>query len=357
MVWISLLLFSFTVFASALAPKDLPKFLTKHPLESIRYITLDGRYAYIQKRQGVLGLISNFRSDDFLSVDSQSEFLVKDSRFRRRLIIEVVPDALKDFNLFKNHRILVVDWGKTLTKQIGVGRAARLHMDDEWISFYDSYKRTITVQNILTEKKYQIKLKSSVSPFFTPEVEVVSPDTVAYTDVNEKGFSALIQYNLVTQKGSVLYKSSQNGTRMELCQAKGYLGIGEFPYDDIARSSKIMRIPITGATNLSGFTTVYSSTDSDLGNMICEEGAVYFIKTLTHVKKINYKVTDAVKIDLKTTQVKTMSDIGTVTQLLSMDGRILIPYRGEFFVLEGTSNLSDDRLKTPALNEELPLEI
>lgn len=355
MVWISLLLLSLISSASA---KELPKFLTKHPLDSIRFISLDGRYAYLQKRQGVLGMVTNFKSDDFLSDHSQSDFLVKDSRFKRRLIIEVIPDAQREFNVIKNHKLLVVDWGKTQTKEIGLGIGSRLHMDDEWVSFYNAVEKTITVHNVLTEKKYLIKLSPKVSPYFLPAVEMVSADTVTYTDVNEKGYAALIQYNLITQKSSVLYKSSQTGTRMELCQNQGYLAVGEFPYDDIARSSKIMQIPVTGATNLAGYQTVYSSTDADLGNMVCAERAVYFIKTMSNNKKINAKSTDAVKVDLKSTQVQTMSEIGSVTQLLSMDGRILIPYRGEFFVLEGTSNLSDDKLKAPVSNtEELPLEI
>jgi hypothetical protein len=353
MVWISFILISFNLFA-----KELPKFLTKHPLDTIRYITLDGRYAYLQKKQGVLGMVSSFRSVDFISDNSQSDFLVKDSRFKRRLIIETIPDYQKDFSVFKNNKISVVDWGKTQTKEIGSGRGSRLHMDDEWISYYDAMEKIISIQNILTQKKYQIRLSPKSSPYFLPEVEMVSADTVVYTEANDKGFSALIQYNLVTQKSSILYKSTQSGTRLELCQAKGYLAIGEFPYDDISRSSKILQIPISASTNLAGYSTLYSSTDSDLGNMICSEPAIYFVKTLTHLKKINHKLTEAVRLDLKTTKVQTITDLGAVTQLISMDGRILIPFRGEFYVLEGTANLTDDKLKSPTQGtEELPLEI
>jgi hypothetical protein len=353
MVWISFILLSFNLYA-----KMLPKFLTKHPLDTIRYITLDGRYAYLQKKQGVLGMVSSFRSIDFISDNSQSDFLVKDSRFKRRLIIETIPEYQKEFSVFKNHKISVVDWGKTQLKEIGIGRGARLHMDDEWITYYDTMEKIINIQNVLTQKKYQIKLSSKLSPYFLPEVEMVSADTVVYTETNDKGFAGLIQYNLVSQKSSILYKSTQTGTRLELCQAKGYMAIGEFPYDDISRSSKILQITISGSTNLAGYTTLYSSTDSDLGNMICSEPAIYFVKTLTHLKKINHKITEAVRLDLKTTKVQTITDLGAVTQLISMDGRILIPYRGEFHVLEGTSNLTDDKLTAPTQGtEELPLEI
>lgn len=353
MVWISLIILSLNVFA-----KELPKFLTKHPTESIRFITLDGRFAYVKKRQGVLGLVNSFRSVDFISVDSQSDFLVKDSRFKRRLIIEIIPDSQQVLNVAKNHKISVIELGKTQQTDIGQGIGSRLHLDDEWISFYHTIEKQITIQNILTQKKYVIKLSNKTSPFYLPEVEMVSSDTVVYTDVNERGYVALISYNLVTQKSVILYKSPQAGTRLELCQAKGYMAIGEFPYDDINRSSKIMQIEITGATNLAGYSTIYNSTDSDLGNIVCVDDGIYFIKTMTQLRKINYKVTEAVRLDLKTTKVQTISDMGAVTQIFSMDGRILIPFRGEFHVLEGTSNLSDDKLKTPSpVSEELPLEI
>ena len=117
MVWISLIFFSISLIA-----KEIPRFLTKHTVESIRYITMDGRYAYIHKRQGVLGVASSFRSVDFLSDSSASDFIVKDSRFKQRLAIEVIPNAHTEYNLIKLHKILVVDWGKSQTKNIGIGK-------------------------------------------------------------------------------------------------------------------------------------------------------------------------------------------------------------------------------------------
>lgn len=354
MVWISFFL-GLTI---NLYAKELPKFLTKHSIETLRYITSDGRYAYLQKRPGVLGLVSSFRSTDFISDSSKSDFIVKDSRFKQRLIIEIVPNAHTEYNLFKNHKIQVVDWGRSNPKLIGEGRSPKLHLMDEWISFYNAYERVITLQNILTQKKFEIKLSPKQSPFYTPEVEMITADTIVYTEINEKGYSALVQHNLITKKNNVLYRSNQTGTRIELCQEKGYLGIGEFPYDDIARSSKIMQIKLTGSTNLAGFTTIYSSTDPDLGNITCHSDSIYFIKTMTHIKKLNYKQTEAVKLDLKTEKIQTLTDLSTVTQIISMDGRVMVPSRGEFYVLEGTSNLSDDKLKAPTnFNEELPLEI
>ena len=165
MVWISLIIFSLNIFA-----KELPRFLTKHSTDSIRFITLDGRYAYIQKRPGVLGLVSSFRSVDFISDNAQSDFTIKDSRFKQRLSIEIIPNSQKELNLIKNHQILVIDWGKTQTKEIGLGRNSKLHLEDEWISYYDAITKIISIQNIITQKLFQIKLSPKISPYFLPEV-------------------------------------------------------------------------------------------------------------------------------------------------------------------------------------------
>jgi hypothetical protein len=350
------MLLSFSV-----AAKEIPKFLTKHPIDALRYITSDGRYAYLKKKQGVLGMVSSFRSVDFISDAGQSDFLVKDSHFKQRLVIEILPGLHHEFNLMKNHKIMTVDWGKSQPRDIGMGQSARLHLDDEWISYYDIIERHILVQNILTQKRYTIKLSPRLNPFFIPEVEMVSSDTVVYTDVNEKGFTSLVQYNLTAQKANIMYKSPQSGTKLELCQNKGYLAIGEFPYDDLQRSSTISRIKISGSTNLAGMETLYTSADSDVGNLLCQETALYFIKTMNHDRKLNVKITEAVKLDLKSTQVQTMTEMSNVSQLISMDGRVLIPFRGDYYVLEGTANLTDDTLKNPGGNadpvEELPLEI
>lgn len=355
MAWISFLfLVSIQVFAA-----ELPKFLTKHSADSLRFISMDGRYAYVQKRPGVLGFVSSFRSVDFLSDSSQSEFLVSSSRFRTRLAIETVPNAHTELNLLKENKISVVEWGNTNTKEIGSGQNAQLHLQDEWITFFRPYEKSVVIQNIVTQKKFEIKLSPKSNPFFIPDVEMISSDTIVYTDINEKGYSALISYNLLTQKSNVLYKSPLTGTRMELCQDEGYLAVGEFPYDSLKRGSKISQIKLNASSNLAGLNTLYSSVDQDLGNMVCLSNSLYFIKTMKQNEKLNIKVTEAVKLDLKTNKVEAKTTLNHVTQLIEMDGRVMIPLRGEFFVLEGSASLIDDSLKAVPVNsnEELPLDI
>lgn len=355
MVWISLLLLTTISFA-----KEFPKFLTKHSIESLRFMSNDGRYAYVTKKTGVLGLVSSFRSVDFISDAGSSDFIVQGSRFKKRLAIEVVPNAHTEQNLIKNHKVMVVDYGNTFSRDVGAGVSAKLHLEDEWISFYQPYDRNIVVKNLLTDRSYAIKLSSKISPFFVPEVEMINSENVLFSDVNDKGNIGLTQYNLSSSKSTVIFRSGQTGTQISMCQEKSYLAFGEFPYDDLIRESSINSIPIGKSANLGGYASIYTSPDSDLGNLVCTEQHIYFIKTMSYQKSINTKVTELVKLNLKSSKVEALTDLGNITQVIKMDNRIMVPYRGDFYVIEGEYNLSDDKLKTqqPAnKEEELPFEI
>jgi hypothetical protein len=352
MHWISLLFLSLSLSAA-----ELPRFLTKHSPETLRFISMDGRYSYVQKKPGVLGFVSNFKSTDFLTDTNSNEFVIKSSRFKARLAIESIPNAHDEFNLLKNHRIFVVDYGNTLAREVGKGRGSRLHLGDEWITFYDMLTKTIYVQNLVTQKKFEIKLSAKPNPFFIPEVEMVSSRAVVYTDINEQGYAALISYDLQDLRSSIIYKSAQTATRIELCQNEGYLGVGEFPYEGVSRGSKIQTITLSQMINLSGLTTLYNSVEQDVGNMVCLPNSIYFVKTMNQDKVLNYKTTEAVKLDLKTQNIEAKSNLKHVTQIFEMDGRVFIPLRGEFLVLEGSSNLGQDVLKAAPSKEELQIDI
>jgi hypothetical protein len=352
MPWISLLIFCASVMAA-----PLPRFLTKHSRDTLRFISMDGRYAYVQKKAGVLSLVNNFKNTDFLTETNSNEFLVKSSRFKNRLVIESIPNAQDEMSLLKNHKVYVVDYGNTLTREIGIGRGARLHLNDEWITFYNVQTKVIHVQNLLTQKKFEIRLSKKPNPFFIPEVEMVSSRAVVYSDINELGFAAMVSFDLENLKSTVIYKSSQNATRIELCQHEGYLGVGEFGYEGISRGSKIQTIALRDIVNLAGTVSVYNSVEPDIGNMICMPQAIYFVKTMSQNKELNFKVTEAVRLELKTQNVEAKSDLKYVTQINEMDGRVLIPLRGEFYVLEGSSNLGEDTLKTAPSKEELQIDL
>jgi hypothetical protein len=352
MVWISLFISIFSIKAA-----ELPKLLTKHPTESLRYISYDGRYAYIQKKPGILSLVTSFRSTDFMTEENGNDFLIKSSPAKIRLVIESIPNPHTEMSMTKNHRIFVVDYGNTSSRYIGLGRNAKLHLGDEWISYYDMSEKTIRIQNLITQKKFEVKLSQKPHPFFIPDIEMLSSSSLLYTEINESGYSALIGYDLQSQKSTIAFKSAQSATRLELCRGENYLAVGEFPFDGVTRGSKIQVLSIRDFTNLTSFTSIYDSVEEDVGNILCTKGDIYFIKTMNQDQRLGTKVTEAVKIDLKSKSVKQLSSLKTTAQLIEMDGRILIPFRGDLYVIEGTSSLDVDVLKSIPTKEELKLEI
>lgn len=318
---------------------------------------MDGKYAYIQKKPGVLGLVSNFRSIDFLIESQNNSFVVRGSPFKTRLIIESIPDYHEVLNLNKNHEIFVIDYGNTVTRRIGNGRNAKLHLKDEWISYFNTENKSIHLENLITQKKFEIKLSKKLNPFFLPEVEMISSGSILYSDINESGFAALVSFDLASLKSSVIYKSSQNASKIELCGTPNYIAFGEFPYEGVTRSSRIQVMNLGNFENFSSFTTLYHSKDQDTGNMICHDSGIFFIKALSFDQKINYKVTEAVRLDLKDKKIETRSNLKQVNQLIEMDGRIIAPFKGDFFVVEGKANISEEILKASPSTEELEVDI
>lgn len=357
MVWINLFLLITSAFAQQPKATGPEKLLTKHAMDAIRYIDGDGRVAYVRKRPGVLGIVSSFRSEEFVTDTPQSDFIVTATPMRRKVIVEIIRNQHTVFNLMRANKLMVFNWGETKGKDVGTGMASRLHMGDEWLTYFQPEKKAVIVRNLVTEKEYEIKLSPKANPYFIPDVAMVASDIVVYTDINDQGLAGVISYNLLSKKSEILYKSSQSGTRMELCQGETYLGIGEFPYEGVNRGSKILQLPVLSTFNLGGFTTVYESTEQDVGNIVCQEDGIYFIKTMNQNSDLGLKTTEAVKVNLKTSQVVQKTNLETITQLINMDGRVLVPHRGAFYVLEGEYNLSSETLKTPGKKEEEQLDL
>ncbi len=318
---------------------------------------MDGKYAYVQKKPGVLGLVSSFRSVDFLTLSKNNKFIIKGSPEKVRLLVESTSNAQNILNLNRKNVIYVMDYGNTVTRKIGSGRNGKLHLKDEWISFFDPLNKVIHLQNLITQKKFEIKLSKKSNPFFMPEVEMISPKVVIYSDINEYGYAALVSFDLQNLKSSIIHKSTQSATKIELCKSENYIGVGEFPYEGVSRGSKIQVMNINESGTFSSFTTVYNSSEQDLGNIICHLKGIYFVKTITSDQNINYKTTEAALLNIKTHSTETLSNLKHVAQLVEMDGRIIIPYRGEFYVVEGTSDIAHDVLKTAPSKEELEIDI
>jgi hypothetical protein len=50
-------------------------------------------------------------------------------------------------------------------------------------------------------------------------------------------------------------------------------------------------------------------------------------------------------LNLKNLELKIVSDLKTVSQIINMDGRILIPFQSEFYIIEETNEIKNDKLE------------
>lgn len=333
---------------SLFAQKDIPKFATKLNLESLRFITRDGKFSYAQKRSGSLSLISDFKTRDIIESPPGTNYLVSSSPSRKKIIVEVERAQHQEFDLNKLHEIWIAPIGDTKFVSVGMGRYPKLHLNDEWLTYYDPKTQSIHIQFLPVAKRhYIVRLSQKHNPYFNPEVLMLTPETILYTDINNKGYSALLSYNLIDNKVTKILKAEFSGTKMELCSRDNYAALGEFSYPGARRGSSIRLMTWKVVAGISGFTEIYRTTNNDLGQMICDSGQIWFVKTISEEKELNGLTTEAATLTIPSAKVEIKTSLQHVNNIIEMDGRILLPLRGETYVLSGNPGSKQDQLQKP----------
>ncbi len=344
---LALLILSSTAPARAqLVP--LPTFATKQAVENIRFMSLDGRTTYSQKTSGGLNLVGSFTTTEVVSRPADTNYLVHASPARRKVVVEVEEAWHRGLDLTKLHEILVGPFGGKELKPMGRGRASRLHLNDEWLSWYDPKDKAVHVQKLdASNRHWIIRLGRKHNPFFTPDVVVLNSETVLYTDVNDKGVSALLAFTLADAKVTVVRKAASAGTRMEVCRRGDYVALGEFPYDGVPLGSSIHVMAWKGPARLGGFAKLYDTPESDLGQMVCGADKVWFVKTVAENRSLNDRLTEAANLRLPDGKLTVATNLDRVANLVEMDGRVLLPWRETTYVLEGDAGSRRDDLERP----------
>jgi hypothetical protein len=334
---------------SAYAKGKLPELITKQALDNIRFISHDGRFTFFQKSSGALNYSTNYKTEDVLKKDPGTFYLVQSSQ-RKRLLISAYSNFHRNYDIEKNAEIYIAPYGGTSLQLVATGTSPKLHLGDDWLTYFDPKKELLHLMSLRPDKKtYTVKLSSKPNSFFVPEVVMMNPETLLISESTEKGVAAIVKYNLLSNKSEVIYKSNKSGTKIEMCLFENILVTGEFGIDDVDRGSTISTLKYESTPNLSGMKVLYQANDNDLGNMICDSDGVYFIKTMSSDKKLNINKTEAVLLDYKNGTVTIQSDLEQATQLINMDGRILIPFREKFYVVKGHFQLGIDELKKSSI--------
>jgi hypothetical protein len=183
---------------------------------------------------------------------------------------------------------------------------------------------------------FSIPSKNTFNPYFIPEVVMPNKNTILLTDVNKKGIPGVLYYDKITKKISVLYKASNPATKLELCLSDKVLYLGEFGLDRMFAGTIISELK-TKTIDFSKRNIIYESPINDIGNMQCRDSLI-FVKNLSKENdKLSYEVVEYVS---KGKPTKILSDVNFASHTIDMDGVLLLPYLGKYYVLKGKSDFT-----------------
>lgn len=315
-----------------------PKFLTKQALEYLRYIDKTGKYTYYQTSNGSLNLTSNYDNKVLLESIKGSHFLVHSSLNSKLILVELIEKLHSNINLQKNNKIYYSKIGENKLTSFADGIAPKSALKDTWVTYFDATNKSIHAKSLQSNKFYKVKLLNSQNTFFIPQVDMLNPETIIYTDINKSGYMAVLEFNTTDKKFFPIYKSKFAGSKTEFCLINDNLIIGEFGIYDSDKGSSLIQIPIYNNPGYKKQKIIYRSEQTDLGNIVCDESSVYFIKTLEFNSSLNSKVTEVAKLNLKNEKLSIETDLLNVSQIIMMGDRILVPYRDKFYIIKGDND-------------------
>ncbi len=338
-----LLLYFFSIPSFALVETKLPLLLTKQSIFNLRWVSLDGEKTYYQRSSGDLILSTKYRVIEILKGKENTNYNIHTTRHRKTIVF-TKDESFHNWLGIRHPKEIYISNFKSEKKPefIGKGIKPKLHLEDKWISYFDPLGRVIHLinskHNVL---RLKIKLRNTHNPYFVPEVSMIDKDTVIYTDLNTKGQTGVLIYKKLLKKVEPSMKVSDVREKVEFCNNGQELIIGVFGTSISKQGSQIYTLPIKDL-NFKKLTSIYKSKLNDIGNIECDhdEKIFYFSKNITPKNK--KQLYEIAKIDIKTKKVEIVSDLTYATELINLDGRLLIQHRGNYYVLKGEENLRKD---------------
>jgi hypothetical protein len=335
-------LFILLVPLSSLA--KLPEMQTKQALNNIRFLSNDGKYTYFQQN-GKLFLSTNYSSSTLKEGEDSTSYLIFGTPTRKTLIVEKEEDFQRNLSPIKTTSLYSIKYGGDKLEKVAEGLFLSLNLEDTWLTYLDPRTKMIKARSLNSKQpEISVQLKNKINPFFRPQAIMPTKDTLFYTDINSKGSMALLMYSFFDKKFTTVYKSRFTGMNLKFCIQDDNIYLGEFSFAEADHGSSIFKIPLYSNKDFNTITQIYSSQLNDIGNIVCSKENLYFVKTLDENKSLNTKKTEVAKIELKENKLSILTDLRYVTNIINMDGTILVPFREKYFVAEGKSRLNDDKL-------------
>lgn len=323
----------------------LPVLKAKQALDNIRFISSDGKFTYYQRRSGDLQISTNYSNELVLEGPKFTEYIVTASENRKKLLITKDTSFHSQMSHHKTKEIFTASFGGHKPELAASGVNPKLHLKDAFMSYYLPKEKEIKIQRFEGKKTLSIKLVNPVNPFYLPQVFMLTPNDVIFSDINSKGHEAFLARSFLDNETKTVFKSTYPGSKIEGCFDEKNLFVGEFDRGNGKTGSRILKIPLYNNKNYQNFEVLYQSQQGDLGNIVCRDNNIFFIKTMAYNQELNLKETEVASLSPASLEVEILSDLDHVTQLVDMDGAVLAPFRGQYHIVRGKADLTNDSIK------------
>lgn len=345
---IKYLIFCLLICQSAFA---LPELKTKQALENLLYISDDGKVTYYQKNSGELQYSFNYKISTIMKGQKNTRYKVIAAKNVNHIAIERNSLYHNNKSHIKQNDIFI---GKYLStddpKLIGKGTNPQFHLKGKMLSFYNKREKEIKIYSVTKEKVTQtIKLINKLQPYFIPQVSILTPDSILYNDVNDKGYEALLMYSIIDKKFTTIYKAQRPAMTLSYCVAGETGFILETPFDSVLSGSQILGINLYNNPDFKNTFQVYSSEFGDFPSIVCKNDSLYFIKTTNYISQLNLKHSEVAKINAKKLTILTKEKY--LTQVYEFAGMILTNLNGKVLIVENNNKLKSDEIAKPEVRE------
>jgi hypothetical protein len=329
---------------SSIALAKLPELQTKQELPSLRFLTQDGKISFYKKYTGGLEYSSNYLASTLFKLPKTTDYRVTKNLTSQEYLITVIENQFYDHNLRADYDIFYVNLKSGKPKLIGKGVAPKFHLKGKYFSYYSHQQKKIIVTRKSDNQNFHIVINNKSHPYFIPDIQFLNNEFIVFNDYNDKNTSVVLLFSKLEKTFQKIYSAQSPGSRFEFCIKDQELILASWPYLSVNQSSQIFKIPTTNNEGFKKKVLLYESPLQDIGQLICDEKNIFFIKTIDENKKLNYKTTEVASLNLQSKKVSILSDLQRVSNLFTMDGRILSSYRKKMYVVKGKSQSLDDSI-------------
>lgn len=324
----------------------LPELSTKQSIDNIRYISKGGKFTYYQNIKGELKVSTNYQVSTVLTGKPNTQYLVTSSDEEDFITILQIEDILRNNWQKADHKIYYSKLGSTEAKLVGNGVSPKIHLNGKFLTFFQYENKQIQIINLINPSQIKsIEPQNNLNPYYIPQISMVTPTDAIFTDINNKGYGAVLMYSVTSKEFEVVYKSKIPFSKIEICYQNENIYIGEFPLAFSNPQSSITEVPLFNNPQFKTQKNLYSVPLPDMGNIICDNERIFFLKTTSFKQSINQRYVEVAELNIKTSEVKVLSNLGQVSDLSKTGNLILANYLGKYYIVKGNNEFTDDSIK------------